>query len=82
MRTGPAFDEPRSLAEQLEASVANHQCEAITGVHTSSVALGSRCEELDTKLHPTLERRLCWLHRHAADNFRRTTQLRFVEKQK
>jgi hypothetical protein len=86
--TGPAWpDRPKSLSEQLQVAVAANQCEALILVTTiasgpgrvKSHRAGDRCEDLNTKLHPTLGKRLCYVHAAAAENFERTTALRFVE---
>lgn len=70
-----------TLEAQLRESVEQHQCDAeMHGWgHGQGLLPGRRCESTDTKLHPTLNRRLCWVHRHAADNFRRGKPLQFVE---
>ena len=82
IRTGPAFGE-LSLVEQLDKAVAAHQCEAIQTCHPFHLPYGpngtGRCESMMTRMHPTLNRRLCWTHMKAADNFNRSTPLRFVE---
>jgi len=77
--SGPAFGEPRSLAEQLQRAVDENQCEAIV-THAQGIRPGTRCNDINTTLHPALGKRLCFTHRHAADNFNRSTALRFVEK--
>lgn len=91
---GPRFpDRPKTLAEQLETAVRANQCEALTVTGSPwSVrqkeryvqhvfrAPGDRCDSLNTTFHSTLGKRLCWVHRHAAENFERSTALRFVEK--
>jgi len=88
VKSGPAFGEPRSLAEQLQRAVDENQCEAIINHRTTAHGpgrvfvrhVGDRCDDTKTTLHPTLNKRLCWVHRHAAENFNRSTALRFVEK--
>lgn len=78
---GPQFpNRPKSLAEQLETAVRANQCEALTVTGSVFRAPGARCDSLNTTFHPTLGKRLCWVHRHAAENFERSTVLRFVEK--
>jgi hypothetical protein len=79
MKTDPAFNEPHSLEEQLTTAVEAHRCEALGVFGLKHHHSMDRCEALSTRMHPTLGKRLCWVHAHAAENFNRCTPLRFAE---
>ena len=84
IKAGPSFPNAPDLTTQLERSVAAHRCQAMVE-HPGTCWNGSgrrvlktdpRCESLYTKEHNG--RRLCWVHRAASDNLKRSRPLEYV----